>query len=145
LRIQILIFLYMGKLINISEAASLAIHCLALMAASKEPLNATRMAFRLGASRNHIAKVLQQLVKQGYISSIRGPKGGFNVKADTGNISLLEIYEVIEGSSDIEYCNVHSVNCPFSDCVFGDIRERLNEEFRNYFKKRKIGDIVHLK
>lgn len=132
----------MGKLINISEAASLAIHSLALIGGSREPLNANTMANKLGASRNHISKVLHQLVKHNYLSSTRGPAGGFNLKIAPENISLLEIYELIEGSLDVEYCSVHNSDCPFVECVYGNIREKLTGELRDFFHHRKISHII---
>lgn len=135
----------MGKVINISEAASLAIHCLALIADTHEPVNAGNMAKRLGASRNHMAKVLQQLVKHNYLTSIRGPSGGFIVKTSPENITLLEIYELMEGSLDVDYCKVHDNDCPFSECVYGDIREKLTREFKEFFQQRKVSDIIKIK
>jgi Rrf2 family protein len=132
----------MSKLIHISEAASLAIHSLALIAASKEPVSAARIAATLLASRNHVAKVLQHLVKYHYLDSTRGPAGGFILKIAPERITLLEVYELIEGNIGNDYCRVHFSNCPFMECVFGGIREKLTEEFRQYFQQRKISDII---
>ena len=67
----------MSKIINISEAASIAIHSVVAIAKSKVKLNATELAVSTNVSRNHLAKVMQQLTKFGYLSSDRGPKGGF--------------------------------------------------------------------
>lgn len=132
----------MGQLIHLSEAASLAIHCLALIAGSKESLNAATMAQRLSASRNHLAKVLQQLVKHNYLSSTRGPNGGFSMRTPPDEISLYEIYVLMEGKPEVEYCGAHGDECPFADCVYGDIREKLTGEFIAYFQQRRISDII---
>jgi Rrf2 family protein len=132
----------MGQLIHLSEAASLAIHCLALVAGSRESLNAATMAQRLGASRNHLAKVLQQLVKHNYLSSTRGPNGGFTMRISPDEISLYEIYVLMEGRPDVEYCGFHGDKSPFTECVYGNIREKLTGEFIDYFQQRKISDII---
>lgn len=132
----------MGQLIHLSEAASLAIHCLALVAGNRESMNAASMAKRLGASRNHLAKVLQQLVKHNYLSSTRGPSGGFTMRTAPEEITLFEIYVMMEGKPQVEYCQAHVSECPFSDCVFGNIREKLTGQFIEYFMQRTISDLI---
>ncbi len=134
----------MGQLIHLSEAAFLAIHCVALVAGSRESLNAATMAQRLGASRNHLAKVLQQLVKHNYLSSTRGPRGGFTMRTVPDKISLYEIYVLMEGKPEVEYCQSHASECPFSDCVFGNIREKLTGQFIEYLMHRKISDLIKI-
>lgn len=134
----------MGRLINLSEAASLAIHCLTLVAGSNKSLNTATMANQLGASRNHLAKVLQQLAKHNYLSSTRGPSGGFTMKIAPDEISLYDIYVLMEGKPEVEYCGAHGDECPFGDCVYGNIREKLTAEFVAYFQHRKISDIMNL-
>jgi len=46
----------MSRLVHISEAASLAIHSLALIASSTIRLNAKKIADILHVSQNHLAK-----------------------------------------------------------------------------------------
>ena len=96
----------MASFIGISEAASLAIHSMALIAVSEERLNAGQIAKTTGASRNHLAKVLQRLVKYGFLDSNRGPKGGFVLKRDASKINLLQIYQLIEGEIEIGRAHV---------------------------------------
>ena len=67
----------MNKLINISEASSIAIHSLVLIAKLDQHINATQISKLTGFSKNHLSKILQMLVKHGYLKSNRGPKGGF--------------------------------------------------------------------
>jgi len=82
----------MAKVVHISEAASLAVHSMALVARSTEMLNVNQIADLTNSSRNHLAKVMQTLVKNNYLDSVRGPKGGFTMKGDPAKINLLEIY-----------------------------------------------------
>ena len=131
----------MSKLFNISEASNIAVHSLALIAGSEEPMNATRIADVLQLSRNHIAKVLQVLARQGIITSRRGPKGGFNLLVDADELSLFEIYEIIDGKIEAEQCRREDGVCPFEECVFGDARQRLFEEFKSYYSGRTLGDL----
>jgi len=94
----------MAKLFNISEASNIAVHSLALIAAGNKPMNTAIIADMLHLSRNHISKVLQVLAKQKILASGRGPKGGFKLLKDPDDISIIEIYELIDGKIEPELC-----------------------------------------
>jgi len=133
----------MSKIINISEAASLALHSLALIAGSKEMINAFDIAERTGFSKNHLSKVLQVLVKNGYINSTRGPKGGFVMRAEPEDISLLEIYELFEGKLQQPVCSLHNGLCPFKSCVFGGLTGKFTLEFQTHMGHKTIAHLIH--
>lgn len=132
----------MGKAINITEATSIAIHSLAYMAGNSESLNVVGVSEQLGISKNHLAMVLNTLVKHGYLRSERGPKGGFMLNKDIEKKSLLDIYQLFEGELTDEHCGIEYGKCPFEECVFGNIRQKLTDEFREYFQNRKIADLI---
>jgi Rrf2 family protein len=130
-----------GKLFNISIASSIAVHSLALIANSDEMLNASRISDRLKLSKNHISKVLQLLVKFKIITATRGPSGGFQLLRSPESVSVFEIMEIIDGRIEVPHCGHEEETCPFEDCVFGDERQRLMEEFKSYYSNRKLSDI----
>lgn len=145
MRIQVPFFLFnkiMSKLFNISEAASLAIHSLAIIAKSKDQINANQIALMTNFSKNHLSKVLQRLAKSNYIKSQRGPKGGFILNKKSEEITLLEIYEIMEGELLPEKCNIHNGKCPFKICILGGIAEKYTKEFRNYLKNKTISEVI---
>jgi Rrf2 family protein len=131
----------MSKIFNISEASSIAVHSLALIAKAKRQMNANEIVELTNFSKNHLSKVLQQLVKNNYIKSVRGPKGGFELNKDSKKITLLEIYEIMEGSLEQSKCNIHNGECHFSYCIFGNYSEKFTNEFKSYLKNKTIYDI----
>lgn len=131
----------MSRLFNFSEASTIALHSMGLIAQSKEALNAFQIAEMTGFSRHHISKVLQQLVKYNMLSSIRGPKGGFLLNRKAEDINLLEVYSVIEGVPQSHQCSIKCENCPFSQCIFGGLTEKFTKEFRQYLEQKKISDL----
>ena len=131
----------MSRFPNISEASSIAIHALALVNQSDAALNVNQIAEMTEFSRNHISKVMQTLVRHGYLTSGRGPKGGFTGSMDPDNVSLLEIIELIEGRISDRHCGINEGKCPFETCVFGDLPFEFKSKFREFYKTRKIGEI----
>lgn len=132
----------MAKVVHISEAASLAVHSMVLIAGSTEMLNVNQIADATHASRNHLAKVMQVLVKNNYLDSVRGPKGGFTLKGDPQKINLLEIYQLIEGVLEEHHCGIESGKCPFQACVFGGLADKFSHEFIEYLKNKTLADLT---
>lgn len=131
----------MSKLVHISEAASIAIHSLALIASSSKKLNVKQISALLQVSHNHLAKVLQVLAKNDYLTSNRGPDGGFIMKKSPDEINMLEIYELIEGTIDCQFCGITTDSCPFITCIFGDKPDKLTNEFTDYMRITKISEL----
>lgn len=48
---------------------------------------------------DYLLKVLGYLAKAGILNSKRGPRGGFTLGRELGKITILEIFEAIDGSS----------------------------------------------
>jgi Rrf2 family protein len=128
----------MSKIVSMSEAASIAIHGIVLVARSAEPVNVVQIAEATGASRHHVAKIMQRLAKNGYLSSLRGPAGGFSMKANPSEISLLEVFEAIEGKIEITKCPLDKPICPFEKCLMDNVTNKMTTEFREYMGKQTL-------
>ncbi len=93
----------MNSIINLTEATLLALHSMALIAqAQHEKVNTKTIAATINASENHLAKVMQRLNKAGLVESIRGPMGGFILSKPGNEISLLDVYEAMEGKLRVD-------------------------------------------
>ena len=128
----------MSKIISLSEAASIGIHSMILITNSKENINVAHIAEITKSSRHHVAKVLQRMVKEGFLESNRGPNGGFQLKMDPEEISLLNIFEAIEGKIQESGCLSDNPLCPFDKCLMGNIINRMTLEFRDYLESQKL-------
>jgi len=114
---------------------------MAFMANSKnEIVNVKEISAATGGSEAHLVKVLQRLVQAGFLHSVRGPKGGFGLTKRPEEVTLLDIYQVFEGSPGMEGCPTHHQVCPFKSCIFGGVPEKLNREFIEYLGQKKISD-----
>jgi len=128
----------MARIFSLSEAASIAIHAMVLISRAKNGINAVKIADQTGFSKNHISKVLQRLVKNDLLKSVRGPSGGFMLKKDPGKINLLNIYESIEGTIEITDCPLSNEICGFDRCVMGNIVNRMTVEFKKFLKDQTL-------
>lgn len=132
----------MASIITLSEAASIALHSMVLIAKSKETLNVGEIAEKICSSRHHVAKIMQRLAKEDFVTSNRGPNGGFLLKKTAEETSLLDIYEAIEGKLDADICPGGKSACPFDKCILGDISTRLSLEIKEFFQNKKLSDYL---
>jgi Rrf2 family protein len=132
----------MSKVVTISEAASLAIHATVLIASSDRLINVNYIAEATGASKNHLAKVMQRLGKQGIVSSSRGPNGGFKLKRKANDLTLYDIYESIEGPIENEGCPLDRPICPFDKCLMGGIIYKVTDDLKTYLQKETIDKYI---
>ncbi len=132
----------MAQIINFSEAASIGLHGMIIIAKADKPVNAIQLSEILGKSKHHIGKVMQRLVKDGYLYSFRGPKGGFTIRIDPKEVTLLDLYEAIEGRVEIKSCPRHPHICPIEKCIYDNVTGRMTLEFVDYMKGQTLKDYL---
>jgi Rrf2 family protein len=128
----------MARVFSLSEASSIAIHSMVLIARNENGINTGKIAEYTNFSKNHIAKVLQRLVKSDMLKSVRGPAGGFTIKKDPKKISLLNIYEAIEGPIEITDCPLAHGVCNFEKCLMGNVVNKMTTEFKKFLKNQTL-------
>ncbi len=131
----------MQKVLNISEAFSLALHATSLMAGARQRLSVAQIASRLSVSEAHLSKVLQRLGKAGILESTRGPGGGFSLKGPAKEISLLNIYESVEGPLRPAACLFEEKSCGGKTCLLGGLIGQVNREFEDYLRKTRLSQV----
>lgn len=129
----------MSNLINLSEAASIALHGMALIAQSKQNrMNVHLLAETLDSSPAHLAKVFQKLSKADLVKSVRGPAGGFELNKSSDEINFLDIYEAIEGKVVLSACPLGKEKCAFKLCIFSSELNRISTDIYNTYKSLKL-------
>ena len=131
----------MSAYLGMSEAVSLGIHSMLLLAKKPaEGLNLATMAALLNASEAHLAKVMQRLRKSGMISALRGPGGGYRLLLPAEEVSLLQIYEAVDGpfKFDENHCR-----CPVSPCKINKLLHEMSCRFFDYLKSNTLASIIN--
>lgn len=128
----------MARIFSLSEASSIAIHAMVLVAKSEGLTNVSKIAETTKTSRHHVAKVMQRLAKDGLITSSRGPSGGFMLKKSSEQISFLNIYEAIEGKVEIAHCLFQAPVCPLDRCIMNNITAKISREFIDFLESQTL-------
>jgi Rrf2 family protein len=124
----------MSAPVSMPESISLAFHAMALLASGRKGGRLSLARLRVGnASRDHLSKVLQRLVRAGLVTSRRGARGGFSLARPAGSITLLDIWSALEGPAEEAGCPLHEHGCPIGNCVFGDMIRESNRSITAYF------------
>lgn len=125
---------------KISEAASIALHALVILAQRPDKLTSVKeIAAALEISANHLSKVMQRLNKAGYIDSIKGFNGGFKLRVNPEKLTFLEVYELFDGKLRDDSCLLSRDECP-NDCIFGSLISSVNRQVKERFEQTKISD-----
>lgn len=133
----------MAKLLNITEAVTIALHSMIIITQNdQKQVNVNYISEQTGSSKYHVAKILQKLVKDGFLGSNRGPSGGFYLLNEPAEISLIDIYESIEGKIVNSKCPMNKAKCPFGDCVFEDMTIKMTEEFVKYLTNHTLAHYI---
>lgn len=127
---------------KVSEATAIALHSMIYI--SKQGgkyVSLKPIAQKFKISEHHLSKVLQRLVKAGFLESAKGPKGGFKASPDKKNATFLEIYEAIEGKTEYYSCLFSSNTSDCPNCIMGDFLKKAGSDFYDFMKNRKISDV----
>jgi len=101
-----------------------------------------QIALTLGVSENHLSKVLQRLAKVGIVKSVRGPKGGFTMGKNIEEITLLDVYEAIDGPVVTDDCLLSRPICGGGKaCILGGLLRDVNVQVKKRLSSVKLSDI----
>jgi Rrf2 family protein len=133
----------MSKVIRISDASSLAFHAMILLA--RHPglrASTTEMAELFHASEHTLAQSMTCLVKGGFVDSVRGSCGGFSLIKSPDEITMLHIYEAVDGTLEEQHCLLGEPACNGKHCVMQGLMGRLHKELHDYLSQTRLSTLV---
>ncbi len=133
----------MACIFKTTSAFTIGVHAAALLARSGKALLQTREIARIcEVSEAHLAKVMQKLVRSGFVKSVRGPSGGFELSESAKEMSLMDLWQVIEGPSDNkETCPLAIPACQDDRCIIGRVFMEQNRKIEKLMKHTRILDL----
>lgn len=130
--------------INIPQSMYLAVHALAKLAANNGTLIPLHGLLIRPGSADHLSKVLQKLVHHGILRSKLGRGGGFSLAINPGDIRLMDIWIVLEGTFESAICPYTETICDLPDCLFGTIEKKASELIRIYLSEKTVADLGNM-
>jgi Rrf2 family protein len=129
-------------IVRLSEATALGLHAMVIVASHNDPISTADAAKRLQASSAHLAKVMQRLTKSGFLCAKRGPNGGYVLTRRADEITLLSIYEALEGPIRRDGCLFAEPVCAQVRCILEDLVVRVREEIERYLRETTLADVA---
>jgi Rrf2 family protein len=132
----------MASLVRVSEAVSLALHAAILLARHDGALLRARdLSEAIGASQAHLVKVLQSLSRAGLVVTERGPRGGVRLARPAEEVTLLQVYEAVDGPLEASECLLERPLCDGRCCLVGRVLYRMNLEVREHLARTSLAAV----
>lgn len=90
-----------------------------------------------------LAKILQRLVRRGYLASHQGIRGGYRLGRPASQISIADIIEAIDGPLTITACSEGEENCDqYSTCSVRDPLWRIKTRILETLSTSMLDDLA---
>ena len=110
--------------------------------ASNESIQLGEIAEKEDISLKYLEKIVQMLKRGGWVTVKRGPKGGYRLSKESRFITLLDIFETLEGSCSVIDC-LEEERCDHMDkCSTANIWNGLTSVIREYLSGKTLEDVV---
>jgi Rrf2 family protein len=127
---------------NINRGSDFAIRLLAHLAAEGETTS-REASQKIAVPLNHLAKLVQVLSRNGFVSTRKGKGGGLKLARDPGRISLAEVIEAVEGPMTLSDCIFNRKSCRFSGkCKVRKYLGTVRSTIYDMLAAKTIADVV---
>lgn len=97
--------------LEITRRSDLATRALIELARLGRRTKSPELAEAIGTTPGFLSQAMTPLTARGWIRSEPGPAGGYSLKADLSEVSVLDVIEAIEGPSDAGRCVLEDRPC----------------------------------
>lgn len=94
------------------------------------------------ASEHTVGKMLQTLVKNGVINSVKGPSGGFYISEKQKQQPIFNIVQAIDGTEYFRRCGLGLSKCSATHpCPIHNEYKQARDILEKIFKTKKVADL----
>ncbi len=124
---------------NTCKTAIKAVIYLAAKEENGEKSGVKEIAQYINASEHTVSKILQNLVRQKIINSIKGPTGGFYITKEQQQQPIITIVDTIDGKDLFEGCGLGLSKCSSTHpCPIHDDYKKGRELIKQLFTTKTI-------
>lgn len=125
------------------EYAIRAVLFIAKESALGQRVGVKEIADGIDSPAHFMAKILQELTKQGLVKSTKGPGGGFYHDEHTLQYALIDIVDAIDGDKVFTGCGLGLKQCSESrPCPIHHQFKKARAEIRSMLTEAKIGELA---
>jgi Rrf2 family protein len=115
----------------------------ALTIAKDKTLSVREVAEAQGVPYTFARNIQHDLVRSGFIQSVRGSKGGMRLVRDPHEMTLLELIEAVQSKISVAVCAKEHDWCDREHgCPFHPVWEGLNSIIYDYLGSVSVADII---
>jgi Rrf2 family transcriptional regulator, iron-sulfur cluster assembly transcription factor len=103
-----------GVRLELTRKTDLAVKALCALE-GKQRVKGSALAESIDSTPGFLAQVLMPLVDQGWVGSVPGPSGGYQLSTELTDITIHQVIEAIEGPTVNGRCVLDSGPCPHSE------------------------------
>jgi len=107
------------------------------------PVTLSHIAERLAIPKAFLSKILQQLVRNKVVRSLKGPSGGFVLARDPKELTVREIVTEIDGPMRVFECFSDAGDCShFGNCKILAVFDAVGCEIEKVLEKVTLQDFI---
>jgi Rrf2 family protein len=93
-----------------------------------------------------VSRCLQKLAKRGLLTSVSGAAGGYHLNPSWSKLSLLDLYEILEGKAQLVRCLDSESHCEYIEkCDLIDPISKINAQMRQFYQNINLGRALEVK
>ena len=128
---------------QLSLHSDYALRVLMALAAGDRQLSVDEIARRYGISRNHLAKVVQRLQSEGYVTTYRGRGGGMRLARPADEIIVGEVVRRFENLESFVGCFASGSGCAVNGlCALKPALNGAVDAFLAHLDGFKLTDLI---
>jgi Rrf2 family protein len=107
------------------------------------PVSLDVMARDQHIPERYLAKIIQDLRRSGLIRSVRGAHGGYLLSSPAGEVTLLDVWEALEGPLSPVECLDNPATCEMvAECVTRDVWNKVRTALRETLASEDLAGLV---
>jgi len=107
------------------------------------PLALETLAQGASIPEKYLAKIIQDLRRSGMIRSVRGAHGGYLLNGDPADVTLLDVWEALEGPLCPVDCLENPEGCDQLDqCVTRDVWSRVQDAVSGVLRSVTLAELA---
>ncbi len=128
----------------VTRETDYAVRCVLYLAKEQDSIASVgEIAEQMHIPKSFLAKILQRLVREGIVESIRGVNGGFRLLKKPDHITLLELLTAIQGIAPVNMCAIDKRLCSMtSQCGVHPVWLEIRREIERRLATRSISNLL---